>query len=234
MAQTAMTRSSWLATVCGCAAAGCMEAGQSVLPQVLAADEPAGPAKQPSDAAGAAGDEADKSSGQEPAKAAAKKSKGKAVTEDSPDAPSEYNKLSEFESWVILRKGTERAFTGEYTDLKDPGTFICRRCNAPLYDAKTKFESHCGWPSFDDEIKGAVKKSRDADGYRIEITCENCGGHLGHVFYGEGMTAKNTRHCVNSVSMKFVPQGEKLPAVVRKKSRSRSAAKKENETPTEK
>ena len=98
MAQTAMTRSSWLATVCGCAAAGCMEAGQSVLPQVLAADEPAGPAKQPSDAAGAAGDEADKSSGQEPAKAAAKKSKGKAVTEDSPDAPSEYNKLSEFES----------------------------------------------------------------------------------------------------------------------------------------
>ncbi|MFN9051079.1 MAG: peptide-methionine (R)-S-oxide reductase, partial [Planctomyces sp.] len=189
MAQTAMTRSSWLATVCGLAAAGCMEAGPAVLPQALAADEPTGGAtksKPPADTASA--DEQDKASQQESAKAAAKKAKGKAVTEDNPDAPSEYNKLSEFESWVILRKGTERAFTGEYTDLKDPGTYICRRCNAPLYEAKTKFESHCGWPSFDDEIKGAVKKSRDADGYRIEITCENCGGHLGHVFYGEGMT----------------------------------------------
>jgi methionine-R-sulfoxide reductase len=137
-----------------------------------------------------------------------------AMTEE--PAPTEYNALNDFEKYVILGKGTERAFVGEYTDLKDPGTYICRQCNAALYKSDDKFSSHCGWPSFDDEIKGSVERTTDADGQRIEITCKNCGGHLGHVFEGEGFTEKNTRHCVNSVSMKFVPDGQKLPAVVRK------------------
>jgi peptide-methionine (R)-S-oxide reductase len=128
---------------------------------------------------------------------------------------SKFNPLSAEESRVILGKGTERAFTGEYTDLKDPGTYVCRRCNAPLYRSDDKFVSECGWPSFDDEIKGAVKKVPDSDGSRTEILCENCGGHLGHVFVGEGLTAKDTRHCVNSVSMKFYPKGTELPAVIK-------------------
>ncbi len=144
-----------------------------------------------------------------------------AVSEEK--APTKYNRLNAFETWVILRKGTERAFTGEFTDKKDPGTYICRRCNAPLYNSEDKFESHCGWPSFDDEIKDAVRKTRDADGFRVEITCMNCGGHLGHVFYGEGFTERNTRHCVNSVSMQFVAKGKKLPPVVKKKTSKRTA-----------
>ena len=137
----------------------------------------------------------------------------------------EYNKLNAEEAWVILRKGTERAFTGEYTDLKDPGTFICRRCNAALYRSEDKFESHCGWPSFDDEIKGAVKRRRESDGTgRTEIVCANCGGHLGHVFLQEGFTAKNTRHCVNSISMRFVPKGKPLPEVIKPKDAKREKA----------
>lgn len=120
--------------------------------------------------------------------------------------PENYNTLTEEEKRVIERKGTEMPFTGEFYKHKEPGTYVCRKCEAELYKSEDKFSSGCGWPSFDDQIAGAVKRVPDADGRRIEIVCANCDGHLGHVFEGERFTKKNTRHCVNSISMLFKPQ----------------------------
>lgn len=114
------------------------------------------------------------------------------------------NELTPEEKRIIEDKGTEAPYTGEYDDFWLPGTYVCRRCNTPLYTSNDKFHSGCGWPSFDQEIPGAVKRLPDPDGQRVEIQCNACGAHLGHVFTGEGFTSKNTRHCVNSLSLKFI------------------------------
>ena len=116
-----------------------------------------------------------------------------------------YNQLTPEERHVIESKGTERPFTGEYDNFYEAGGYICRKCNAELYRSEDKFNAHCGWPAFDKEVPGAVKHLPDPDGMRIEVECANCGGHLGHVFMGEGFTPTNARHCINSISMKFVP-----------------------------
>ena len=116
-----------------------------------------------------------------------------------------YNQLNDEEKYIIEYKGTERPFTGEYDNFYEDGSYSCRRCNAELYRSVDKFDAHCGWPAFDKEVDGAVKHLPDPDGHRIEVECANCGGHLGHVFVGEGFTPTNARHCINSISMKFVP-----------------------------
>ena len=125
------------------------------------------------------------------------------IADDFKPWKSKINTLTSFEKHVLINKGTERAFSGKYVDTKEDGVYTCKVCDAPLYISGDKFDSHCGWPSFDDAIPGAIKEVPDADGRRTEIVCANCGAHMGHVFRGEGFTSKNVRHCVNSVSLNF-------------------------------
>jgi methionine-R-sulfoxide reductase len=122
-----------------------------------------------------------------------------------PEKKLELRKLTKQEENVIVKKGTETPYTGKYYAFWERGTYVCKRCGAALYHSESKFEANCGWSSFDDEIPGAVKRLPDPDGVRTEIQCANCGAHLGHVFMSEGFTKKNTRHCVNSISMDFIP-----------------------------
>ncbi|HIC43021.1 MAG TPA: methionine-R-sulfoxide reductase [Sulfurimonas sp.] len=117
-----------------------------------------------------------------------------------------YNTLSPEEAYVILEKGTEAPFSGALNEIKEKGVYTCKQCNEPLFNSQSKFDSGSGWPSFDDDIHGGVKRISDTDGYRVEIVCANCGGHLGHVFEGERMTEKSTRHCVNSLSLSFIKE----------------------------
>ncbi len=126
-----------------------------------------------------------------------------------------YNKLTPVEEHVILHKGTERPFAGEYDDFYADGTYICRRCNAPLFSSQSKFDAGCGWPAFDASYPEAIRRLPDPDGRRTEIECANCGAHLGHEFVGERLTAANTRECVNSLSIRFVPAGQRLPEVIK-------------------
>ncbi|MDE2026667.1 MAG: methionine-R-sulfoxide reductase [Patescibacteria group bacterium] len=128
----------------------------------------------------------------------------------------QYNKLTPQEKHVIEDRGTEYPFTGEYDNFYQEGTYICRRCNAQLFSSKTKFDAGCGWPSFDENFPNAVKRLLDPDGHRTEIQCANCGAHLGHVFEGEHLTDKDTRHCVNSLSIRFIPQNQQVPEVIKK------------------
>ena len=124
------------------------------------------------------------------------------------------NTLTQEEEDVIVHKGTESPFSGEYDDFYKDGTFVCRRCNAPLYSSKAKFDAGCGWPAFDEDFPDSVKRIADEDGQRTEIRCANCDAHLGHVFEGEELTEKDTRHCVNSLSIRFYPLGTDIPPIL--------------------
>ena len=127
-----------------------------------------------------------------------------------------YNNISSEEADIIVNKGTEAPFSGEYDNFYKDGTYVCRRCNLPLFSAKNKYDAGCGWPAFDENFPNAVKRIPDNDGQRTEIQCSHCGAHLGHVFLGEHFTEKDTRHCVNSLSIRFIPKDHTLPQVLEK------------------